>query len=113
MSTDATVADLASMHQGSRSRTLTEAAIQDVQALRRPWKISDRGGLYLLIAPTGGRYWRYNYRFAGKQKTVALGIYPDIPLEKARERHRRARTLLADGVDPSTKRRTLRTRQAR
>jgi hypothetical protein len=58
MSADTTVADFPSMHRSSRFRTLTEAAIQDVQALRRPWKISDGGGLYLVIAPTGGRYWR-------------------------------------------------------
>jgi hypothetical protein len=111
MNTSVVVAEFPSMHQNSRSRTLTEQAVQEAQPLRRPWKVSDGGGLYLLIAPTGGRYWRYNYRFAGKQKTVALGIYPDVPLEKARERHRRARELLADGIDPSQERRALRSRR--
>lgn len=57
--------------------------------------------LYLLVAPTGGRYWRYSYRFKGKQKTLALGTYPEVSLEKARVRHQAARHLLAAGTDPS------------
>jgi hypothetical protein len=64
--------------------------------------------LYLLVVPTGGRYWRYNYRFNGKQKTLALGIYPDVPLEAARIRHRAARQLLATGTDPALRRKDLR-----
>jgi len=110
MNADATGARLSSMHQNSRSRVLTEESMQQAQPLRRPWKISDGGGLHLLIATSGGRCWRYNYRFAGRQKTVALGIYPDVPLERARERHQRARALLAEGVDPSSERRSLRNR---
>lgn len=110
MNADATGVRFSSMHQNSRSRVLTEESIQQAWPLRRPWKISDGGGLYLLVAPCGGRYWRYNYRFAGRQKTVALGIYPDIPLERARERHQRARAMLAEGVDPSSERRALRNR---
>jgi hypothetical protein len=110
MNKSAVVVEFPSMHQNSQSRTLTEQAVQEAQPLRRPWKVSDGGGLYLLVVPTGGRYWRYNYRFAGKQKTVALGIYPDVPLEKARERHLRARELLADGNDPFKERLALRSR---
>jgi hypothetical protein len=56
--------------------------------------------LYLLVTPNGGQYWRYNYRFAGRLKTLALGIHPDVSREKARARHQLARTLLADGIDP-------------
>jgi hypothetical protein len=107
MNTSAAV-EFPSMHQNSRSRTLTEQAVHEAQPLRRPWKVSDGGGLYLLVAPTGGRYWRYNYRFSGKQKTIALGIYPDVPLVLARERHQRARSLLAQGIDPSQQRSALR-----
>jgi hypothetical protein len=55
----------------------------------------------------GSRYWRYNYRFAGKHKTLALGVHPDIWLEMARTRHQIARSLLAGEVDPSTRKRTL------
>jgi hypothetical protein len=54
----------------------------------------------LLVAPNGGRYWRYNYRFNGKQKTLSLGVYPDVPLATARARHEEARRLLAHGIDP-------------
>lgn len=101
------------MHQNSQTHVLTEAGIDLLQPLRRPRKVSDGGGLYLLVVPTGGRYWRYNYRFNGKQKTVALGIYPDVPLEKARARHLEARRLLATGVDPSSQRLQLRRRPSR
>jgi transposase-like protein len=80
-----------------------------LQAARYARKFSDGGGLYLLVVPTGGRYWRYNYRINGKQKTLALGIYPDVPLETARMRHRAARHLLAAGTDPSRRREELRT----
>jgi len=76
-----------------------------------PWryarKVFDGRGLYLLVMPNGSRYWRYNYRFAGKSKTLALGVFPDVSRCKARARHQVARTLLADGVDPSACKRLL------
>jgi hypothetical protein len=65
MNADAGVAEVPSMHQSSRLRTLTEQVIREAEPLRRPWKISGGGGLYLLVAPTGGKYWRHNYRLAG------------------------------------------------
>ena len=85
---------------------LTDSQIRSVKRGERPRKLSDGGGLYLLVAPNGGRYWRFNYRFAGKQKTLALGVYPDVGLAKARERHLEARQLLANGDDPGKERRT-------
>jgi Arm DNA-binding domain len=66
----------------------------------------------MLVAPGGGRYWRYNYRFNKKQKTLALGVYPDVSLEKARVRHRAAQHILAAGTDPALQRRELRTHVA-
>ncbi len=110
MNADAAVAEVPSMHQSSRSGALAENAIRDAKPLPRPWKVSDGGGLCLLVARTGGRYWRYNYRFAGELKTMALGIYPDVPMESARRRHRRARALLVVGVDPFRERFALRRR---
>ncbi|HET9394443.1 MAG TPA: IS6 family transposase, partial [Nitrospiraceae bacterium] len=83
---------------------LTETRIRQLKPLRYARKIADRRGLYLLVAPNGGRYWRYNYRFQPKAKTLSLGVYPDVSLEKARARHQTARFLLADGIDPSTNR---------
>jgi hypothetical protein len=59
----------------------------------------------LLVVPSGGQYWRYNYRFDGKLETLALGVHPDVSLEKARVRHQIARTMLADGLDPSAQKR--------
>ncbi len=64
-------------------------------------KYADGGGMYLLVK-SGGKYWRMDYRFAGKRKTLALGTYPEVSLAKARQRRDKARELLADGVDPST-----------
>jgi hypothetical protein len=52
--------------------------------------------------PNGGGYWRFNYQFNGKQKALALGVYPDVPLGKARTRRQEALELLDDGIDPST-----------
>jgi hypothetical protein len=83
----------------------------------KPWsrvrKISDGGGLYLMVVPAGGRYWRYNYRFDGRQKTIALGVYPDVSLYRARARHQEARRLLANGVDPSAQKRMLKRDRSR
>jgi hypothetical protein len=63
---------------------------------RRP----DGGGLYLLVSPSGGKLWRFNYRFDGKEKTLFLKSYPDKSLESARTDRNNARQLLANGVDP-------------
>ena len=67
-------------------------------------KHSDGGGMYLLVN-AGGKYWRMDYRFADKRKTLALGVYPEVSLAKARQRREKARELLADGIDPSTAKR--------
>ena len=80
---------------------LTDTFIKNTKPSGKPAgeKYSDGGGLYLHIKESG-KYWRYSYRFAGKQKTLALGVYPLISLAKARERHRLAKIQLADGIDP-------------
>ncbi len=59
------------------------------------------GGLYLEVTPTGGKLWRYKYRFNGKEKLLAIGKYPDVSLKKAKEKHQKARQQLADNIDPS------------
>ncbi len=83
---------------------LTDIAIRSAKAKEKPYKLSDSGGLFILIATTGGKLWRYSYRFDGKQKTLALGSYPDTGLKEARERHAVARKILAAGVDPNENR---------
>ncbi|WP_020182637.1 integrase arm-type DNA-binding domain-containing protein [Methylotenera sp. 1P/1] len=80
---------------------LNDTAIRSAKPKVKPYKLADSGGMYLEIAPNGGKYWRYKYRFSGKENRLSLGVYPDISLAKARERHREARTLLANGVNPS------------
>lgn len=67
-------------------------------------KLSDGGGLYLQVNPTGTRYWRMGYRFGGKQKKLSFGVYPDMPLALARERRDAARALLARDIDPAAQR---------
>ena len=80
---------------------LTETRIRAAKPSDRQYRLADTGGLYMQVETSGGRYWRFNYRLHGRQKTLALGVYPDVSLLKARERHRAARAQLADGVDPS------------
>lgn len=84
--------------------TLTVAQIKNEKSAGKPIKLSDGGGLFLLIQPNDKKYWRLAYRFNGKQKTLALGVYPAVSLAKARERREDARRLLVDGIDPSDQR---------
>src|SRR3546814_1048299 len=65
---------------------LTAKAIDAAKPQASPYKLTDGLGLYLLVMPSGGRLWRMNYRFEGRQKTLAFGSYPDVSLAKARER---------------------------
>lgn len=79
---------------------LTDVAIRNAKPEAKPKRLSDGGGLYLEISPAGGKLWRLKYRFGGKEKRLALGIYPTITLAEARERREAARKLLAHGTDP-------------
>lgn len=81
---------------------LTATAVRSSKAPQgKPRKLSDGGGLYLLVTPGGGRYWRYDYRFAGVRKTLSIGIYPEVELREARLAHADARADLANNFDPS------------
>jgi integrase len=86
-------------------QVLSAIAVKQAACKDKPYKITDGGGLYVLVK-TKGKYWRYNYRFAGKRKTLALGVYPDISLAEARKRHQKAREQLADGIDPMAARKS-------
>jgi len=81
---------------------LTSARVKNAKRGQRPQKISDDGGLHLLVSSQGSKLWRWAYRHAGKQKTLALGVYPSVSLAEARTRRDDARRLLANGTDPST-----------
>ncbi|MBP7483503.1 MAG: integrase arm-type DNA-binding domain-containing protein [Lacunisphaera sp.] len=80
---------------------LTDTAIKKAKPGEKPKRMFDGGGLYLEVATSGGKLWRFKYRFEGKEKRQALGVYPDTSLVKAREKRDKARRLLADGIDPA------------
>jgi integrase len=79
---------------------LTDTAVRNTKPGDKPRKLADGKGLYLLINQAG-KYWRFDYRFDQKRRTLAIGVYPDISLASAREKRDAARTLLANDVDPS------------
>jgi integrase len=87
---------------------LSDTAIKAAKPAGKPRKLSDGGGLFLLInpVPASSKLWRLAYRFAGKQKTLAVGAYPTVSIAQARRRRDEAKTLLANGVDPSIQRKT-------
>lgn len=84
---------------------LTDAAIRASRGSERVQKLSDGGGLHLLVTPKGARLWRMNYRYGGKQKTLSFGAYPTITLADARGRREAAKRMLASGIDPGAQRR--------
>ena len=79
---------------------LTDTAIRNAKPGAKPIRMADGGGLYLEIAPTGGKLWRWKYRFGGKEKRLGVGIYPETGLREARARRDEARKQLASGIDP-------------
>jgi hypothetical protein len=79
---------------------LTDTIIRNARPAAKPAKLADEKGLYLLVNPSGGKLWRMKYRFGGREKLLAFGMYPEIGLKKARERRDEARKSLANGVDP-------------
>lgn len=83
---------------------LTDKAIRAARPRRTPYKLTDGGGLTLLVNPNGSRWWRLRYRYSGAEKMLSFGVYPDVSLKLAREKRDAARTQLATGVDPSAKR---------
>ncbi|WP_133134349.1 tyrosine-type recombinase/integrase [Legionella santicrucis] len=91
---------------------LSVADVKKKRELDKPLKLSDGQGLFLLIQPNGKKYWRYSYRFDGKQKTLALGVFPEVSLAEARELREDARALLKKTkVDPSEHRKALKQSQ--
>ena len=80
---------------------LSDTACRNAKPRDKAYKLSDSGGLYLLVHPNGGRYWRWKYRWMGKEKLLAFGTYPDVPLTKARDERNEARKKLDAGLDPS------------
>ena len=84
---------------------LTDTKIRNTKPQTKPYKLADEKGLFLLVHPNGSRYWRWKFYFAGKEKQMAFGVYPDVSLKDAREKRDEARKILANGENPSFKRR--------
>lgn len=80
---------------------LTAIEVKQAKPGDKDRKLADGGGLFLLVTRSGAKYWRYKYRYVGREKLLAFGIYPDVSLADARKRHQAARERLAQGIDPS------------
>lgn len=87
---------------------LTTLQIKAASPTAKPYKLHDQEGLYLVVIPAGGKYWRFDYRYGGKRKTLALGAWPKIGLKEARERLSDARSQLSQGGDPGMARKIAR-----
>lgn len=86
---------------------LTATSIKNAKPGAKPLKLFDGGGLFLLVVPSGGKWWRLKYRFDGKEKLLSLGVFPEIGLKDARDRRDEARKALANGFDPSAQRKAV------
>jgi hypothetical protein len=86
--------------------SLTNTVVRDAKGSLKPYKLFDGRGLYVLVNPTGTKWWRFKYRWRGKEKLLSLGIYPEVSLSKARGRRDTARRLITTGTNPSDARRS-------
>ena len=96
------------MGRQSTTGKLAAVTVRQSKPKDKPYKLSDGGGMYLLINPNGSRYWRWKYRFNHKEKMVALGVHPNISMTDARGKVKDARQLLDKGIDPGTHKKHLR-----
>lgn len=80
---------------------LSDTAAKNAKPREKAYKISDEKGMFLLVTPAGSKWWRLKYRFAGKEKLLSLGVYPEVGIRDARDRRDAARRLLLNGIDPS------------
>ncbi len=83
---------------------LSDIAVRNAKPRAKPYKLADEKGLFLLVNPNGGKWWRYKYRFFKKEKLLALGTFPEVSLKEARNKHAEARQRLAEGKDPGAHR---------
>jgi hypothetical protein len=91
---------------------LTDTKIRNAKAQEKTYRIYDERGLYLKVSPRGGKWWRFKYRFRGKEKRISLGTYPDTKLGKAREKRDEARRLVSEDIDPSQHKKASRAARA-
>ena len=91
---------------------LSDTAIRAAKPGPKPIKLFDANGLFLLLQPSGGKLWRLKYRFAGTEKKLSIGRYPDVGLKEARRRRDEAREMLAKGLDPAEQKRVRKEAEA-
>lgn len=91
---------------------LTDTAVRNAKPGAKPAKLFDERGLFLIVTPAGGKWWRFRYSFDRKEKLLALGTYPDVSLASARQKRDEARTLLAGGIDPGEQRKAAKAARA-
>jgi hypothetical protein len=84
---------------------LTDSTIRALKPRDRAYKVADEKGLYLQVTPSGGRLWRVKFRAEGVEKKLSLGTYPELSLKEARDARDKARSLLANGIDPAQQKR--------
>src|SRR5688572_30763220 len=90
---------------------LTEGAVRDAEPREKTYKMSDTGGLFVMVNPDGSRWWRLRYKYGEKERGISLGKYPLVSLKLARQRRDDAKRMLQDGLDPSHQRRVQRVSQ--
>ena len=91
---------------------LTATTIKTCKPKDKAYKLTDGGGLYLLVSPSGGKWWRFDYRCQSKRKTLSMGVYPAISLKDARDRRDEAKKQLANGIDPAMVRKSQKHQQS-
>ena len=91
---------------------LTDTKARNAKPKDKQFKLYDTDGLFLLVTPPGGKWWRFKYRFDGKEKLMSLGTYPEVSLAKARDRRNKAREQVADGIDPCQVRKAMKAAKA-
>ena len=84
--------------------SLSDIAIRNAKPGEKDIRFFDGGGMFLLIKPNGAKWWRFKYRYGGKNKLLSFGVYPEVSLKEARDNRDKARELLRQGTDPSAAR---------
>ncbi|MBN3114975.1 integrase arm-type DNA-binding domain-containing protein [Pectobacterium brasiliense] len=90
---------------------LTDIKVRSAKPEEKPYKLTDGNGMFLLVHTNGSKYWRLRYRSDGKEKTLALGVYPEVSLSEARQKRDEARKLISAGVDPNEHKKAVKTQQ--
>lgn len=98
-------------YKGTPIMALTDVKVRSAKPAEKAYKLTDGEGMFLLIHPNGSKYWRLRYRFGGKEKMLALGVYPEITLSDARHKRDQARKLVAAGADPSEYKKAVKVEQ--